>query len=868
MLRMMRVARLPSRFLIWLGLVSIGLMGGLRGLEDGAVGNDDAAALVAQLGADGFAEREAASRRLWELADAALPALREACKADDPEVRKRARKIVADLELGILVDTPAETVALLREFHSGDLKKREEVLRSLRGADKMLLRFRLLLSEKNHEWREKLVRQFAGTGDEILEALRAVGRPEEAGELLAILSPRSWAVHLMFEGQAEEKAAALTADWDDGKGPADPAQLCWLLIVTDQLEKAREVAEKSGLAALRREVCLRQQDWKALVEVAGGEIGTNPLEKLGFKAWFLSKAGDEAGAKEAIDGLVALELDSNRMVENRAASFLILGRLDLAAEDYGRDGALDTNELGILIERLDFETLAARLGADPGEEGIGEEMKRRVETLLEADEGNDASARRELFNLCRTLGEFLVRVGQKAEAKVVLLAARELVRDQASYLSYLARTCRSAGFVEEAEAMELEALKLGGNSYSLSGRFPQDRNLAQFWWDFLKSRHPDETEADRLERISGILKPKEGEDGEDVDALLAEALRWVEKQNQDERGKRYGALADHYRRLQDWNSAADYLRQESELSKTPAFPLIEAGDMFASQKRWKEAESFYGEAAELDPGSELAVYLHGRALVEGGRKEEGEALQAEALRMPLANPSRRSSFASALQSRGLTDLAWEQWNLLLKTAAHDNWDGTAFWTLRTTRYQMVSRLANEDPARAADFLESYMMTFLKTNTSMTPRSYLSYHARIAALRFEVSMTKGDWEAAIAHLRRGMAAQPGNTSQIIAAVERLSEAGRKETADELYASLAEPFERAVKRFPGSAQFHNTLADLRFRMGDRERAIALAKRCLELEPDSAVYESQLQRFSSGDEPDAEPSSMPDAQPAAGG
>jgi tetratricopeptide (TPR) repeat protein len=209
----------------------------------------------------------------------------------------------------------------------------------------------------------------------------------------------------------------------------------------------------------------------------------------------------------------------------------------------------------------------------------------------------------------------------------------------------------------------------------------------------------------------------------------------------------------------------------------------------------------------------------------------------------------------------LADLAWEQWNLLLKTAAHDNWDGTAFWTLRTTRYQMVSRLANEDPARAADFLESYMMTFLKTNTSMTPRSYLSYHARIEALRFEVSMAEGDSDAAIAHLRRGMAAQPGNTSQVIAAVERLREAGRKEVADDLYASLAEPFERAVKRFPKSAQFHNTLADLRFRTGDRERAIALAKRCLELEPDSAVYQSQLQRFSSGGEPDAEPSSTPD-------
>lgn len=844
---MMRVAAIPFNLLTLIILVLFGLLGGLPGLEEAAPGNEDVAALVAQLEADEFAQREAASHRLWELGLAVLPALREAYGSDDPEVRKRARKIVADLELGIFVDTPAETVALLREFHSGDLKKKEEVLRGLRGRDQMLLRMRLLLSEKNQEWQEKLAREFAGTGDEILEALREVGQLDEAEELLAMVSPRSWAVHLLFEEQAEEKVAELTAEWDGGNGEADPAQLCWLLIVTDQLDGAREVAEQSGLATLRREVYLRQRDWKALVDVAGKEIGTNPVEKLGFKAWVLGKAGDDAGAQEAIDELVAQELDNDRMVENRAASLLILGRLDLAAEDYGKQGALDANEFSILLARLDFETLTARLGVDPGAEGIGEEMKRRVEKLLEADEDNDASARRELFNLSRSLGEFLVRVGQKPEAKVVFLAARELVRNQASYLSYLARTCRSAGFVEEAESMELEALKLGGNMFSLSGRFPQDRYLAQFWWDFLKSRHPDDTEDERLKRISGILKPAEGEN---VDVLLAEALKWVEKQNQEERAKHYKALADHYQRLKDWKLAANYLRKQSELSKTPATPLIEAGGMFASQKRWDEAAEFYAEAAKAGSGNELALYLHGQALVEGGHKEDGESLKAEALRMPLANPSRRSTFASGLRGRGLTDVAWEQWEFLLKTAQHDSWDGTASWTLRTTRYQMVSSLTKKDPALAADFLESYMMTFLKTNTSTTPSSYLSYHARIEALRFEVSMAEGDLDTATAHLRRGMDAQPGNTAQIIAAVERLNAAGRKEIAEELYKSLAEPFERAVKRFPKSAHYHNTLADIRFRMGDRKKAVELAKRCLELDPDSAVYQSQLQRFTADD------------------
>ena len=64
------------------------------------------------------------------------------------------------------------------------------------------------------------------------------------------------------------------------------------------------------------------------------------------------------------------------------------------------------------------------------------------------------------------------------------------------------------------------------------------------------------------------------------------------------------------------------------------------------------------------------------------------------------------------------------------------------------------------------------------------------------------------------------------------------------------------EHVIKRFPKSAPFHPTLANLSFRMGDRERAVELAKRCLKLDPDSTVYQSALQRFTSEDGEAAQP------------
>jgi hypothetical protein len=54
--------------------------------------------LIAELGSASFANREAATAHLRALPVPPLQAIREACKADDAEVRERARQILAELE--------------------------------------------------------------------------------------------------------------------------------------------------------------------------------------------------------------------------------------------------------------------------------------------------------------------------------------------------------------------------------------------------------------------------------------------------------------------------------------------------------------------------------------------------------------------------------------------------------------------------------------------------------------------------------------------------------------------------------------------------------------------------------------------------
>src|SRR5262245_51218218 len=57
--------------------------------------------LVAQLGHDDFSVREEATKKLAEIGRPAVPAVREAAKSNDAEVRMRARRILDKIETSV-----------------------------------------------------------------------------------------------------------------------------------------------------------------------------------------------------------------------------------------------------------------------------------------------------------------------------------------------------------------------------------------------------------------------------------------------------------------------------------------------------------------------------------------------------------------------------------------------------------------------------------------------------------------------------------------------------------------------------------------------------------------------------------------------
>ena len=64
------------------------------------------------------------------------------------------------------------------------------------------------------------------------------------------------------------------------------------------------------------------------------------------------------------------------------------------------------------------------------------------------------------------------------------------------------------------------------------------------------------------------------------------------------------------------------------------------------------------------------------------------------------------------------------------------------------------------------------------------------------------------------------------------------------------------QRAVELAPNAPAYLDTLAEIRFQKGDKDRALELIKKCIELEPDNDYFQKQRERFSKGRREDPPP------------
>jgi tetratricopeptide (TPR) repeat protein len=275
------------------------------------------------------------------------------------------------------------------------------------------------------------------------------------------------------------------------------------------------------------------------------------------------------------------------------------------------------------------------------------------------------------------------------------------------------------------------------------------------------------------------------------------------------------------------------------------------------------------------------LFLQGWAETQAGDVKKGKRLAELAHWLPLGGEGLRGDFAQELEKRGFVEDARRERDLVLTVGWYRYWH-----VGNVINYASRTSLQKKDFARAVTLLEKGIVGSMRMGASFVePQAYLVIPESVAHYRARQLLDDGKTDEAVKRIRAILDVLPGQLELVIESAPALEKAGRKADADELFARVLAAYERMCAEYPDSAFAHNslawlcancrrrldlamthaqtavklepkatgyldTLAEVHFRGGQKDKAIELMKLCRTMEPKAAYYRKQLERFEKGD------------------
>jgi tetratricopeptide (TPR) repeat protein len=839
---------------------------------------------VELLGVEDARVSNGAYQVLWKAGRAAEVAVAKATESKNPAVALRAKLLHENFSYGIFHDTPADVLDLIYGFRNGDESTKRRIVNQLYRQKKPHVTWRLLRAGDFSN--EFILSNYSQLVRDYLPDLIRDGRVDDVDELLfskATLEQhyregvRDYAAYLFHRGEVGGISHPRLVS------PMSKSEIRlfgYLSMMHGDLNAAATRAEQAGCDDLKAAILNRKRDWDALRKSDFCPGDPNSMERLGFEATLARLAGDDETFKMKLSETKALADKSRLQLRDKSFSLafqyaevlMINGQWPEAIKVL-QSGRVDF-AFEVLVKQNRVAEAFAVYGFDLAKDSIDDWLSHRA---------NDDE--RVVMGL--QIAQVLYKLGEKRKATALLDAIATLdAGNRANVLFRLASTEYKVGLTDRAMHHAAEGLKANEKeSHRYFGpTFGQQRlQLVRSVLAELRAARPDDDALSLIKSLHGLFLPKLVPDASanELDALR----RHCEKQISAGTGqpqKHLALLGELCAMHGQTQQAVEYLIQPA---KSHAYGLssMRIADLALVAKDWTRAAEFYRSAWETSRQivGPAALYLHGYALKRAGHGTQAAEIMLTASILPLGDVNVRNRLAMALHERGLKAEALEQWKMIAKLGPYNAWSGTQAGALMRTSQRLGDHFAKSDPAQAADHWQRMMLYMLKSNYNIRePIGYahmmLLIHRSRALGLFKIAK----FDEAVREVWLCHAAGPGDTKAVIEFVPWLEKAGRQDDADKLFAQTYSVIEKMCK-FPDARNFHNalawmcakcnrrlddalvharravelegdkvayldTLALVQFLRGEKDEAITLIKKCIELEPNDAHFKQQLERF----------------------
>jgi tetratricopeptide (TPR) repeat protein len=853
---------------------------------------------IRELGDNDFEVRQSASKRLWETGKTSEALLREALSSDDAEVVRRSRELLDKFKWGIYPDTPENIVQLIEQYRSSeDEAPRREAIVKLLDADTAGLAalVRIAHAEENEAARTLVIENVTAASAQALPHVLMDGDYATLEDLLEVCALEStdpnieapvynYVAFCLLDKRLDDRVKQFKGRFDVKPSASVRRLLVHLLCVKGDLAEARKVAGDDD--RLLEHVLHQQRDWKALAERKAENAADEP-GKMALAAAYHHLAGNTKEANRILDAM-RKHIEDNLQPgangdPNISTSVLLVARA-LMLNDRTKD-ALD-------LLRKDAK-IAGQFEMAVDVLAMQTRIKEALELLDEAPAPNPESRWQPDLKRARLLQQ----VGEKDKAVEIFkkLAGRIQPEADANYFCELIEAENECGFKDLAREHAVELLGRSIND-ALEQRVlavfhPKENESAHIWWEVLRG----DRDQDRKIDTAALFKQWQAiMDGKPVDAKWSEELarRAADKDKpDDERERGYLALAQASQAAGRQKEAQAHLEKACALQNAGISSFLKLGDLHAARQGWDKAADVYQRGAQHNRMEALPVYLSGWALIKAGQAEKGGKQIELSHWIPLGSAERRMDFAQELARRGFADDARRERELILRicgTSVGDNFEDEqrARSAAESLRAQAIDAVRRNQYLKAAEYSEIAMLPLHRPEISFAlPASYFAVPQQIHRFRARGLLDQGKIEEA---LKEADYCQTNDLADIelpILMTAALEAKGRKKDADRIYAKVHDLMVEYCKQYPQSASGHNniawlcvrcrrdlpeglkqaqranelspdtasyldTLAEAHFQTGDKDKAVALMRRCTELEPKRSYFQKQLKRMEKGD------------------